>query len=394
MSSFARIGTFPGRLSLLAAVLVGLLAACSTLREDGPKTAVLLNKDRATTGKIAVVDLDPAVASLLSAVQSPSLRGAFGDYRPPGSQRIGVGDAVQITLWEAGQGGLFSSPALDRYSTGSRSAVIPDQVVARDGSITVPFAGRIPVAGRTPPEVERLIVQRLTGKAIDPQALVSLTRNVSNTASVIGDAGGGMRVPLSVRGDRLLSVIAASGGVKAAVATVTILLSREGRTVPVPMQVVVDNPQEDVYVRPDDVITLVSDPQSFTVVGATGRSGVLQYDALGLKLDQAIAKAGGLIDERADPNGLFVLRYEEPAVARRLPQTRGVTLRDGMVPVVYHLNLRAPDSLFLAHSFPIHNHDIVYVSNSKIVDLQKVFNLFNLLVSPAVTGLYIAPAVP
>ncbi len=367
------------------------LAACGTLPESGPSRSNLLDAGK-QQHDIAVVDLDATSVGLLHASRAPSLVGAFGDYRPPRDQRIGVGDAVTITLWEAGAGGLFSSPAIDRNSTGSRSAVIPEQFVARDGSITVPFAGRIRVGGRTPPEVEQEIVSRLADKAIDPQALVTVTKNVSNTVTVMGEVGPGARVPLGVAGDRLLEVIATAGGVRTSISDISVVLTREGRTFRVPMQAVLDDPREDVFVRPGDVITLVRDPQSYTIVGATQRNSLVPFEAEGLTLDEALAKAGGLADDRADPAAVFVIRFETPEVAREIPAERDVPVQGGGVPTVYHLDMRQTSALFLARRFPIRNKDIVYVSNAPLVDVQKVFNLINLLVTPAVTGITVQNA--
>lgn len=335
----------------------------------------------------ALVEVDSQSVGLLQASQAPSLLGAFGDYRPAQEQQIGVGDAVQITLWEAGPGGLFSSPVVDRNSTGSRSAVIPEQVVARDGSITVPFAGRINVVGKTPPEIERAIVQRLSGKAIDPQALVTVTRNVSNTVTVMGEVAPGARVPLSLRGDRLLEVVASSGGVRAPISDIAVVLSRDGKTFRVPMEAVLEDPRENVFLRPGDIVTLVHDPQSFTIGGATGRSAMVPFDTAHLTLDEALAKGGGLLDDRADPAAVFVVRFETEVVADALPETHGVIRQPGGVPTVYHLDLHSPAALFLSRRFPIRNKDIVFVSDSPLADVQKVFNVINLLVQPAITGI-------
>jgi polysaccharide export outer membrane protein len=159
---------------------------------------------------------------------------------------------LTVTIWEAASGGLFSAPVLDRSSPGSHTAVIPDQVVERDGAITVPYAGRIRVVGMTPPAVEAQIVKSLEGKAIEPQALVSVTHNLSNTVTVSGEVASGARVPLSPRGDRILDVIATSGGIKAAVHDVFITLTRDGRSVTVPMQALLTNPRENIYARAGD----------------------------------------------------------------------------------------------------------------------------------------------
>ena len=66
-----------------------------------------------------------------------------------------------------------------RVSTGSRSVTIPDQVVGADGGISVPFAGRVPVAGRSTVDVQHEIEQRLAQKAIEPQVIVTITKSVT-----------------------------------------------------------------------------------------------------------------------------------------------------------------------------------------------------------------------
>ncbi|HET9018670.1 MAG TPA: polysaccharide biosynthesis/export family protein, partial [Acetobacteraceae bacterium] len=306
------------------------------------------------------------------------------------------GDLVQITLWEAGSGGLFATPAAGSLaSPGSHSVTIPEQVVAGDGSITVPFAGRVPVAGRTPPQVEEEIVRRLADKAVNPQALVTVARNLSSTVTVMGEVGPGARVPLSVRGDRLLDVIAAAGGIHAPVSDIAVALSRGNRTIRMPLQEVLDSPRENIYVRSDDQIVLIRDPQSLTVAGATGRNALVPFGTRRLTLEEALAKAGGLLDDRADPAGVFILRFEPVAAMRLTPQAKGAPVPlDGMVPVVYHLNMRQPAAMFTARHFVMHNKDMLYVTDAPVIDLQKMFGLFGQLVAPAVTGLTINSVVP
>jgi len=89
--------------------------------------------------------------------------------------------AAQLALVTlANDGGLFSGPLVaDRFSAGSKSALIPEQPVGRDGAISVPYAGRIKVAGRRPQDVQSLIENELAGKAIQPQVLVSVTKPIS-----------------------------------------------------------------------------------------------------------------------------------------------------------------------------------------------------------------------
>ena len=362
-----------------------LLSGCETLPGSGPSRADMMTEIEANRRAFTLVEVDNAVIGVLSQGKSPSLPGMFGDYRPSQEQVIGIGDALQITIWEAGPGGLFSAPVVDRYSPGSRSASIPEQIVGRDGAITVPFAGLVRVAGHSPHDIERVIMARLADKAIDPQVLVTITHNVSNTITVMGENSGGARVPLTIRGDRLLDILATAGGTRTAPQDTMVVLERKGRIAHVPLQAVLDNPQENIFLQPGDVVTLLRDPQSFTAIGATGRNGVVPFETSGLTLDEALARAGGMLDERADPAGLFVIRYEAPDTAAALAPNGGNATKDD-APIVYHLSMRNPGALFLARRFPMRKKDILYVSNSPYTNVQKVLNLVNLLTSPVISG--------
>ena len=170
-----------------------------------------------TAPSYALVEINRNSLLALARRAPPTLRGYFGDYRPAGSPN----DRHRQFGSNHGLGSRFGRVVLgarrNRMSPGSRSAAIPDQVVGRDGSVTVPYAGRIQVAGRNQHEVEAAIVERLRGKAIEPQAVVNVTRNITNTVTVTGEVANGARVPLSLNGDRVMDVIAAAGGYRSPV---------------------------------------------------------------------------------------------------------------------------------------------------------------------------------
>jgi polysaccharide export outer membrane protein len=378
------------RFWLSIATVSGLAAAtagCSSLPSQGPSALDILQQGSPTDPDIAprflITDLNEYSVSVLERTPLPSLYSRFGDHRAPPSPVIGVGDSVSVTVWEAAAGGLFSAPALGGVSTGSHSSVIPDQVVARDGSITVPYAGRIPVVGLTPPQIEAAIVERLSGKAIEPQALVGVSRNISNTVTVTGEVTAGARVPLSTRGDRILDVIASAGGIKAPVHATFLALSRGNLTVQVPMQALLTNPRENIYLRSGDVLTAVLDPQTFTAFGATGRNALVPFDAIGISLEEGVAKAGGLLDLAADPQGVFVMRVEPVSVAHQLNPAYPIAPGQRFVNVVYRINLKDAATYFLARRFPVRNKDVIYVASSPSTEWQKALSLFSTLTGPA-----------
>ncbi len=249
------------------------------------------------------------------------------------------------------------------------------------------------VAGLRPAEVEEEIVRALDHKAIQPQVVVTISRNLSNTASVEGEVSAGARIPLTTKGDKLLDVIAAAGGIRIPASEAFIRVTRGRRTVSVAYNTLLAHPEENIYAMPGDVITIVRDPQTYTAFGSTGRNERVPFDSAVITLEEAIAKAGGLLDYRADPAGIFLLRFEPAGLVTQIAPGRQLPSQGNLVPVVYRLNLRDANSFFLARSFPMQDKDILYVSNSASEPLQKFLGLFGTVMAPATLGASVYGAV-
>jgi polysaccharide export outer membrane protein len=376
-------------------LLACLTAGCSSLPTAGPTLRDVkqqVAENNAT--RLDLIDIDDNVVTALRAQPKESFQARFKKYGKPPQPKIGVGDAVVVSIWEAAGGGLFGASPTDHVSSGSRSVTIPEQIVTQDGAISVPFGGRIQVAGRLPVEVQRSIEQRLAEKAIEPQAIVTITKSIANSATVTGEVVAGARLPLSVKGDRLLDLIATVGGAKAPVYETFVRLSRGEVTATIPMEALVSDPSENIYAQPGDVLTLVRLPQSFTVFGATGANSQIPFTAERMTLVEALAKAGGLQDQRADPAGVFLFRFEPPRIVSALGRPQLGTGPEGRTPVIYRLDLREAKSYFLAQRFPIEDKDIIYVANADLNEIQKFFTLLNTLTGPVITGVVVRNAVP
>lgn len=381
MGSINKVGLFAA-----CAALVAGLAGCADLPSSGPSAVAVF--DAGATDPIVrpyeVIDIDPSSIEVLGRRPRSSFATRFGDHRNSVEPVIGVGDMITVTIWEASSGGLFSSPAaLERLSAGANSATIPEQVVGRDGSISVPYAGRVVVAGRTTRAVQEVIQRALDGKAIQPQVLVTDNKPISSTVTIGGEGiGSSQRVVLSTKGDRLLEVIAQAGGVRMQVNELYVLLQRHGVTERVPLARVTEDSRENIFMRPGDVVTLVRDPQTFLTSGAVNGNAEVPFGNDSLTLAQALVKVGGLADYRADANGVFVFRLENPSVVRALRPGSALAHADGRVPVVYHLNLKNPNSLFMQQRFQIANRDLIFVSNAPTVEYEKAISIFNGFLSP------------
>jgi polysaccharide export outer membrane protein len=376
---------------LFASLILGstfITAGCAVLPSSGPMASDIAEQEKNTPiGNYLLVDIDERVTSIYASQPRDSFRSVFRDYSPAPDLRIGVSDSVVVTIWEAAAGGLFSAaPNAIGLSSGSRTATIPEQVVARDGTIAVPYAGRLRVVGLRPAEVENAIVEALRGKAIEPQAVVTISRNMSNTVTVGGEVVSGIRVPLSTKGDRVLDVIASAGGIKVSAYDSFIRLTRGRRTVSVPYNALLSNPQENVYVRPGDIVTVVREPLTFTAFGSTGRNASVPFETSSLSLEEALAKAGGLLDSRADPAGIFLLRFEPTKLAAAIAGNRSLPSAGNLIPIIYRLNLRQANSFFLARAFSIKDKDILYVSNAPSDPVQKFLGLVGTVTSPIIAG--------
>jgi polysaccharide export outer membrane protein len=376
------------RSGIFVLTVTALLSGCG-LPGSGPLATDVASDQspQGVLGGYVLVAVDERVASISASQPRESFKRVFTTGRPAPDLRIGISDSVVVTIWEAAAGGLFSAAANDRtISAGSRTATIPEQVVDRDGTIEVPYAGRLRVAGLRPAEVEQEIVKALSGKAIEPQVVVTISKNLSNTVSVGGEVTAGARIALSTKGDRILDVIAAAGGIRVPASDAFIQLTRGRRTVSVAYNAILEHPEENIYAAPGDDITVVRDPQTFTAFGGTGRNAQVPFDAAGITLEEAIAKAGGLLDYRADPAGIFLLRFEPTPLVAKLAPSRDLPSQGDLVPVVYQLNLRDANSFFLARSFPMRDKDMLYVANSASDPVQKFLNLVGTITAPAVTG--------
>lgn len=362
-------------ISLLAVAL--LAGGCSQLPKAGPSsTEVRAIEDQSGAGVVQIVDLDSAVAQRLIAQRKQRLFSESLGNEEAQASRIGSGDGLEISIWEAPPGTLFGGGliALAGAPVTSNATTLPEQIVDSEGFVTVPFAGRIRAAGETPQAIEVAIAQKLRGKANQPEVLVRRIRNLSATVTVVGEVTNSLRMPLTPSGERLLDALAAAGGVRQPVDKMTVQVTRGSEFQALPLGVVIRDPRQNIPLRSGDVVTALFQPLSFTALGATGRNEEINFETQGITLAQGLARAGGLLDNRANPEGVFVFRFE-PADALAWPRQPALTTPDGRVPVVYRVDLRNPSSFFVMQSFAVQNKDVLYVSNASGAELQKFLNI-------------------
>lgn len=359
----------------------------------GPSTGRISHAGQSLMGQadVKVIELtDSVVRKVLASNQRVNFSALLGEGVPVG-EIVGKGDVLDIAIWEAPPATLFGSSiggvndAILASNQTARNTALPEQMVDSDGHIAVPFVGEVRAAGRTPQQISAEIVGRLKGIAHQPQVVIRLVRNGTKNVTIVGDVNSSVRVPLTAKGERLLDVLAAAGGVKQPVNKTMIQITRGVEVVAQPLEEVIRDPRQNVRMQADDVVTAYFQPFSFIALGATGGNSEIPFEATGITLSQALGRAGGLNDQRANAAGAFIFRLEEPGALDPLLIQEARKTPDGKIPVIYRVNLKDPASYFFAQSFPIRNRDVLYVSNAPMADLQKFVNIVSATIVPAIT---------
>jgi polysaccharide export outer membrane protein len=327
----------------------------------------------------ALVDINKAVLEHAVDLGPGSFFGTFGQ-RPgsPPNILVGVGDVVQVTVFESAVGGLFI-PAEAGVRPGN-FVTFPPQQVSRPGTISVPYAGVIPAAGRSLADIERAIEDKLSGRAIEPQVVVTLTEQNATEVAVLGDViNGANKFRIKLGGERILDMVSRAGGIKFPGYDLFVTLQRGKKRATVYFPTLVNNPAENIFVTPADTIYVYREQQKFVAFGAlatvgqtSGLTAQFAFDQERLSLNEAVAKAGGLLDSRAHPGQVFLYRMEYRDALEKM----GVNLKpfpreQGIIPTVYRANFRDPSSFFVAQAFSMRHKDIIYVSNADSVEVVK-----------------------
>jgi polysaccharide export outer membrane protein len=381
------------KLAVTVLALTGL-CGCALLPAGSPTAREFENSavpDR--DPGFVLVDLDLVVAKAVSSYRRPGLSSLGADtYRP--TLVLKVGDVIATTIYEVTPIPLFGgtselqNTAAKAQPVGGHISTLPTEVVEQNGSVPVPFGGTVKVVGLTPAEAGKAIAKALEGKATNPQAIVSLVSSTINTASVNGDVNKPDLVPLTVRGERVLDVIAQAGGPKSSTFDEEVQMVRGGRVARINMQRLVNDAAENIRVRPGDSIVVVRNPRTFEVLGSALKVAQYDFNVEQVTLAEAVARSGGLNDSIADVGQLYLLRFEPVSMMRRILRPDDAQLRKlgagrDTVPVAYHLDLRGASGYFVSQSVQMRDKDLVLITNAESVGFSKLVQIMR-----GVAGIY------
>ena len=374
-----RGGSFCGVALACACMLI--LSGCASLPVSGPTG---LEIRHAAAAKVApypfrLVEVETP-AELPGTVAIPS--SGLVNLPPRPTDLLGPGDVLNVTVYEAGVS-LFGTALRTAAAAGtgvvdtsSTAEKLPPLRVDDYGYIKVPFVGRLHAAGHTAAELQAMIQSGLRGMSQDPQVLVLIEQSVTNSLILAGEVARPGRLVLTTNHETLVDAIALAGGYRGEAKDAVARVQRDGNSFEIRLSDLLDLPQQDIQIAPGDRITLISRPQSFSILGAPNKSEEVSFPRAHLTLAEAVALAGGANPNAGDAAAVFVFRYVQSGQTDE--------------PTVFHLNMMKPGAYLLSQRFAMHDRDVLYVGNARANQASKFIQLLSQLFVPIATARAVA----
>ena len=398
-----------------------LLTGCNSLPDSGPTESQINHTQRdpkKNTMGYGIVQISPELIAILQNAAPPLFSALDTTGSPVQNVRndtVGPGDLLQVSIYEVGTA-LFSpsNASMAAATAGGPSTIpststashLPPVAVDGSGNIEVPFAGQTHVTGSTTTQVAEATGGKLKQKSQSPHVVVRIASDIANSVMVYGGVRRPSRIQLTPNRERILDVIALAGGEDRSPQNnsedysarltnspqsdddYTVRLTRNGRIAELPLQTIENDPQQNIVMQPGDRVQLIFQPRSFTVFGASGQVTQTQFNTPTLTMAEAISRSGGPIDSRADPNAVYLFRFENADVLRRL----GIPIDQNATtgPVIYQIDMMNPTNYFLADKFMMQDRDLIYIANSSSNKFYKFFGLISTIIAPGITAAWIA----
>jgi polysaccharide export outer membrane protein len=339
-----------GRPIAVAFGLVVSVAGCQAINGDGP----WMNGAKSTSTEALpfdVIDLTPATVVAYrpqETIDQPSEGGSSAQPRVA----VAPGDVLKIRIFEPYEGSIF--PTIQKPG-----ADLGTQRVNDAGAVEVPYVGKMSVAGLDLGQIEHKIVDALGTQAQNPQVIVEMVADRSNTVAVSGEVKDAGRISLLEGTRSVVGAINRVGGVVGAANQLEVVVRRHG-------DVILDKQYSDLLAGADipiekgDEIVVRGNSQVFTVLGAVARAGNVALTKPDMTLLEALGEVHGLSDERANKTGVYLFRMGD------IQDNPGTRAR------VFRLDLMQPVSIFVAQQFGIQAKDVIYVTNAPLYEYNKI----------------------
>lgn len=326
------------------------LSGCGILSGAGPYRVTIAAEQSIADPRYEVIDLDAKTIGAFMRPPAPELTSSVSQL-PVSNVVLIPGDVISLMISDSGQEGALFSP----LSAGGTN--FPHLRVDAEGKISLPYVGELKVSDMTLTDVERSVRQRLKGKAIDPQVHAALVGDLSGSVLVAG----GVKTPgrfSALQGPlTLLDAINQAGGPVLEPHLVNVIVRTGSKVYTYRYQDLLQGNNQPVPPRSEIVVERAR--QRFVAMGSVKNPGLHDLPSASSSLLETLGSVGGLEEAKADPTGVFIFRLVEDD-----PETPHA--------IVFRLNMRNPESIFLARQFLMQPEDAIYVTNAAVYEWQKI----------------------
>jgi polysaccharide export outer membrane protein len=326
-----------------------------------------------------VIDLTPTTVVAFRPAPVVDHGAPSGSFSAGGRVAVAPGDLLHVRVFEPYAGNVFPTITQPGADLGT-------QRVSDDGTIEVPYAGLVKVAGLDLAQIQQRIAQQLSPKVQDPTVIVEFVSDRTHTVMVSGDVKSPGRFSILDGTRSVVDAIGRAGGparpggsgtstqTGLSASQVEVVVRRNG-------QVILTSQYSDLLaggdipVQKGDEIVVRPNVRSFIVMGAVAKnsraaaaapaaaaSNVVELTKSNTTLLEALGEVGGLNDLRSNKTGVFVFRMGD---IQTNPEARGR---------VFRLDLLQPVSIFVAQQFGIQPRDVVYVTNAPLYEYNKLLD--------------------
>jgi polysaccharide export outer membrane protein len=342
-----------------------LASGCSTLPSSGPTGSVIRK-----SADLANAPFSYKLVTLTSVdalpTPLPRIVPTLAEVGRRPTDLLGTGDIVAVTIYEAGVTLFGGAPAVSGsggasigLAPGSTAERLPAMRIDDRGNIRVPFVGQVRAAGRTISELQAAIQNGLRGKSQSPQVIVTVQDSLSNSVILGGEVARPGRLVLSTNRETISDAIALGGGYRGQAKDAVARVERDGGTFEMRLSDLIDLPAEDIRVAPGDRVTVISRPQTLSILGGASRTEEVTFPRSSLSLAQAVALAGGANPNHGDAAAIFVFRMNKDASGADQP-------------TVYSLNMMQPGAYLLSQRFMMRDRDVLFVGNARSNQVSKL----------------------
>ncbi|WP_150788187.1 polysaccharide biosynthesis/export family protein [Pseudomonas fluorescens] len=334
--------------SLSIAVLAGIaLQGCVFSPGQEMDTGSIIGDESSENSRVELIPITPKLVAIDAATETRnSIPQELLSFKPS-DYRIGANDVLYITVWD--------HPELTAPSGAQQQIDANGRLVRPDGTLFYPYIGSVKAAGKTIEELRATLAEHLAQYVESPQVDVNIIRFASQKVMISGAVQKAGPQPITTTPMNIVEALGAAG-VDVNMADLSgLTLTRDGHTNTLDFDSL-NRSETDlykVYLKGGDQLHLpYNDRKKVYIVGEVNTPRFINFKTNKINLADALGTAGGLRQETARGNSVYVIRA-----------TKDLETRPAQV---FQLEAQSPTAYAVASQFYLQPQDVVFVGPAKI----------------------------